>query len=208
MNLADCAALPRTPENGTWYRLIDLRFITTALGSAHTRATRSRFNPGPLLGPSDRFATLYFADTPLTAQFEYGAMLGSALPGGSAPHPGRSSATLNVAIVLREVIDLTDVTLAQIPLGTTVQELTGDWSGYGQRSALTAVTEPVGIAPTQVLGQALFKTGAEGFRTISARVPWQRTLTVFIDNLRPGSTLTFTDPGHGVVHRIPAPAGP
>ena len=80
-----------------------------------------------------------------------------------------SFVTLNVHVILQEVIDLTDVNV-HTALGTSVQELTGDWEGYQIRNRRTAVSEPTGIAPTQELGRALFATGVEGFRAISAEV--------------------------------------
>jgi RES domain-containing protein len=164
---------------------------------------RSRWNAGSLLDPADQFAALYFGDSPLVAQFEVGAMLGSLTPGGNMPNPGQSNfVILNVRIILHDVIDLTEVTSTQIPLETNAQELTGDWRGYRSRRRHTAVSEPTGIAPTQELGKALFATGTEGFRAISAKVPYQKTLTVFTDNLRTGSSLTFTDPS-GNTYRIP-----
>ncbi len=128
--------------------------------------------------------------------------MGSLAPGGHVANPRKNFVTLNVRIILSEVFDLTEVTTAQIPLATTAQELTGDWNGCQMRSYLTAVSAPTGIAPTQELGMALFKTGVEGFRSISARIPSHQTLTVFTDNLRHGSSLTFADPTGIVVHKI------
>ena len=125
MNLSLCSTLSRSPENGTWYRLILLKDLPTALSSLHTRKARSRFNPGTLLTTTDQFAALYFADDPVVAQFEVGAVLGTLSPGGHIPHPRRSGfVILNVNIILRNVVDLTDLNLAQIPLETTAQELT------------------------------------------------------------------------------------
>ena len=119
----------------------------------------------------------------------------------AASHPAAIS--LIQGIILHDVIDLTDVTSAHIPLGTSAQELTGDWRGYGQRTPQTSVSEPTGIAPTQDLGKALFDTGTEGFRAISAKIPFSKTLTVFTDSLQSGSSLTFIDQFGTAVHRIP-----
>lgn len=205
MNLAVCRVLPRTPENAVWYRLILPGDLPTALSSAHTRKTRSRFNAGSFLDPADQFASLYFVDDPIVAQFEVGAMLGSLTPGGHIPHPRQSIyVTLNVHVILQEVIDLADVSNVQNPLGTNVEELTGDWRGYQTRNPITPISEPVGIAPTQDLGKELFSSGAEGFRAISAKVPYHRTLVVFTERLHAGSSLTFIDRSSGgVIHRIP-----
>jgi RES domain len=201
VNLAACAGLPRTPENRVWYRLIDPAYLAVALGSAHTKKTPARFNPGPLLAAPDQFATLSLADDPIPAQFEAGAVLGSYKAGHHVPHPRLTFVSLNVNVVLREVVDLTEVSV-QTVLGTNAQELTGDWEGYQIRNRRTPVSEPTGIAPTQDLGRALLATGIEGFRAISAKMSHHKTLVVFTDNLRTGSSLTFSGPA-GVVHRIP-----
>ena len=204
MNLAACGTLPRTPENAVWYRLILPGHLTTALGSAHTKLRSGRFNAGPLLPPHDQFPILSFADDLIVAQFEVGAVLGSLTPGGYLPHPRHSSfVTLNVQIILHDVIDLTGVSTAQAPLGTNAQELTGDWRGYNTRTASTSVSVPTGSAPTQELGKALSSTGVEGFRSISAKVTHHKTLFVFPNNLRTGSSLTFSDPSGAIVHQIP-----
>jgi hypothetical protein len=203
VNLSACAGLPRTPENRTWFRAVDPGYSSTALGSAHTKGTRSRFNAGPLLSSSAQFEILYFADDHLTALFEFRAMLGSPVPGRAISNPAVSALVLNVQITLQEVFDLTHVALAQVPLQTTAQELTGDWDGYQSRSMMTSVTAPTGIAETQALGQALFRTGIEGFRSISAKVPHSRTLVVFPTNLRRGSSITHTDNRGTIVYQIP-----
>ena len=114
MNLGVCATLPRTPENGTWFRCIAPKYLATAaLNSAHTKKTSGRFNAGPLLPPHQQFAILSCVDDPVVAQFEVGAVFGSLTPGGYVPHPKLSFVTMNVQVVLREVIDLTDVTNAK-----------------------------------------------------------------------------------------------
>jgi hypothetical protein len=204
VNLPACKSLPRTPENGVWYRLILPSDLPTALSSAHTKLARSRFNAGDLLPASERFASLYFADDVIPAQFEVGAVVGSYEPGHYLSHNLKSFITLNVKVLLHEVFDLTDVNNAQISLDTNVQELTGDWKGYHARTRLTSVSQPRGTpAPTQDLGKELYLTGVEGFRAISAKVPFHRTLTVFTDNLQRGrSSLAFTDPS-GNTYRIP-----
>lgn len=70
-------------------------------------------------------------------------------------NPRRPWSVINVQVHLQDVADLTPVS-QQTLLATTAQELTGDWQGYLQRNALTSVSEPIGAAPTQVLGAALF----------------------------------------------------
>ena len=140
MNLAACGSLPRTPENGVWYRCIIPANLSTALSSAHTKKTATRFNPGALLAPADQYATLHFADDPVVALFETGSLLGKLNPGYHVPHPRMTQVTLNVHVILRDVIDLTDVSHAQVPLGTNAQELTGDWESYQIRDHRTPVS--------------------------------------------------------------------
>jgi hypothetical protein len=206
MNLAACAALRThaTPENSIWYRYIALGHLSTALSSAHTKKRPARFNPGPLLSAPDQFATLSLAENPLVAQFEAGAMFGDVTPGGHAPNTKITFVSLNITVVLHEVLDLTDINHAQHPLGTNAQELTGDWKGYHIRNHLTTVSDPYDVAsPTQELGMALFATGVEGFRSISAKVPFGKTLTVFTEHFHAGSYLRFLDPTTGITHTIP-----
>ena len=108
MNLTACRSLPRYPVNGTVYRAMPLPHMATALHSAHTRGTRSRFNPGPLLPPPDQFETLYLAGDPAVAPFELGAMLGHPWnPANTAPHPTMPAfLTVSINVVLYDVSDL------------------------------------------------------------------------------------------------------
>lgn len=202
MNLGACADLPTTPEIGVWYRAIPIRHLATALSSAHTKGTTSRYNAGPLLSPDRQFEILYFACDHQTALFECRALYGTPhRPGGVVANPAIAAAILNVSVRLQTICDLTVQNSAQMPLGTTAQELTGDWEGYQLRNSETLVTAPIGSAPTQELGEALFRTGIEGFRSLSARVPYNFALIVFPENLRRGSQIIFSD-GASAVHRI------
>jgi hypothetical protein len=121
MNLAACASLRAhtSPENSVWYRYILLGHLSTALSSAHTKKRPSRFNPGPLLSPPDQFATLSLAENPLVAQFEAGAMFGDATPGGHAPNPKLTFVSLNITVVLHDILDLTDVNSVKFRLVRT-----------------------------------------------------------------------------------------
>jgi hypothetical protein len=99
-----------------------------------------------------------------------------------------------VSVVLHQVADLTQVSQQNL-LQTTAQELTGDWKGYQYRTAPTATIQaPTGTAPTQDLGEALFSiAGLEGFRTLSAKLPYHRNLVVFPEKMFKGSRLEFRD---------------
>lgn len=169
MNLAACGALPALPENCTWYRALDVNYLATALQTAHTRGSRSRYSPGHLLAPTNQFEILYLAGDPVTALFEFEAVFGD--PASAIPNPRISPVILNVQVVLHAIYDLTHVADAQVPLDVTAQELTGDWRGYGTRGPRKPIPLPVGYAPTQELGIHLFRTGIEGFLGISAKIP-------------------------------------
>jgi hypothetical protein len=106
-------------------------------------------------------------------------------------------------VQLQSVADLTDHA-EQHRLGTTAQELSGDWRGYLVRGPTTPVSRPGGLAPTQLLGAALHGVpGLEGFRTLSAKVTTHMNLVVFPDKLHPGSQIVFTDPATGKKATIP-----
>lgn len=186
------AGSPSPRETGTWYRAVRLAHLNTPINTAHTRATPSRFSAGP--NASQPFEILYLTETPQVAQFEIGALAGDPLVvGGTLNAPG-SFAVVHVKVVLQRVADLTVVSQQNL-IETTAQELTGDWRGYRQRAVATApVQEPVGTAPTQDLGEALFAVpGIEGFRTLSARLAYHRNLVLFPEKLFKGSRLEFRD---------------
>ncbi len=101
-------------------------------------------------------------------------------------------------VQLQHIADLTEERTQSL-LGTTVQELTGDWKGYDKRGPRTTVRTPVGLAPTQRLGESLYSTpGLEGFLTVSAKVPTCPNLVVFPDKLQRGSLLVFRYEPQGI----------
>jgi hypothetical protein len=168
----------------------------------------SRFNIGSAASP--QFEILYLAENHMVALFEVQALLGSPLSsGGIVPHPRRAWTILNVAVNLQNVVDLTDpAAQGALNLNMSAQELTGDWRGYQLRSSLSSVKGPVGKAPTQELGEALYAVpGVEGFRSLSAKLSDQMALVVFPQKLQPGSFIQFSDPATGKTHSIP-PATP
>ena len=190
MNLSGIAGLPTGPENAVWFRAIQPHHWNTALNTAQTTTYRSRFNGGPIANPL--FEILYVAQDPVVAMFEVGALLGSAY-GNYLPQPAQAWISLNVKVVLQTVADLT-TSAAQLTLGATVQELTGDWLGYQQRQHSLSLNQPAGLAPTQSLGAALFTVpGLEAFKTVSARITDKRTLVIFPQKLRIGSSIQFQD---------------
>lgn len=182
MSLASAVAtLTPGPETGIWFRAVDPRHLSTALATNHTVGARSRFSSGAM-------RLLYLAENPMVALFEVQSLFGSPLmPGGVVPHPRRPFVSLAIQVTLSAIVDLTDP-IAQRTLATNAQELTGDWQGYAQRSAATSIKVPVGSAPTQDIGDAIYAAGSiEGFKTLSARVPYCASLIVFPDRLRPSS---------------------
>jgi RES domain len=202
MNLAAVSLLTDHPENRTWYRVVGTGYLASAIATAHTVVVPSRFYDPITAYP--QFSSLYVSDNPLVAMFEAQALFGSpTTPGGSVPAPaGGAWAVLRVGVQLDAVVDLSDVA-SQALLDVSVQELTGDWRGYRQRSMTTNVGNPIGTAPTQALGEAIHRDprGLEAMLIVSAKVPYNRNLVAFPGHLRRSSFVEYewTDSG-GVSH--------
>ena len=205
MNLDQVATLPSRPIANTWYRFIQTAFFKSPLNYLYTKENWTRYSAG--LVQAEPFSVVYLGDHPDVAALEVGAVFGDPLrPGGTIADPARSWVSLNVSVQLQSVVDLTDVSGVQKPLGTTAQELTGDWQGYTRRNMHTSVREPVGTAPTQELGAALFACKKfEGFIAISAKLATNRVLGVFPERMRNDSFLkyAFTDADGPHEFRIP-----
>jgi len=201
MNLAGCFTLSRTSENKVWYRAIQPQHWPTALQTSHSTVIPSRYSPATSAHPA--FPVLYLSEDHQVALFEVEALLGSPLPGHHyTPHPRQAWMVLNVQVSLHAVADLTIVS-EQLKILTTAQELTGDWDCYRLRSSHSSVSQPAGLAPTQLLGQALHSVpGIEGFRTISAKIPTHMNLVVFPDKC-PQNSIVFEDQGTGKTFKIP-----
>jgi hypothetical protein len=123
--------------------------------------------------------------------------------GGTLSSPD-SFAVVHVKVVLQRVADLTLVSQQEL-IETTAEELTGDWRGYQLRTEKAAtIKEPLGTAPTQDLGEALFAVpGLEGFRTLSAKLPYHRNLVIFPQKMFKGSRLEFRDTPAHLLQEIP-----
>lgn len=225
-NALKTTRVPTSKLPGTWYRAIPPRFWSTALQTSHSMTIPSRFNFGQNAslahsagGSVAPFPLLYLAENPLLALFEVQALFGSLHQ--PIPNPAHPWTTLNVQVSLSNVLDLTDFQ-NQAAIEMNAQEITGDWRGYGLRSAASSVNSPTGIAPTQVLGlliknaltQAIpgkfsppsARLGTpspkfEGFLTISAKVPTMRNLIIFPDNLQGNSHVIFENE-EGRTYRI------
>jgi len=202
VNLAAVALLPALAENRTWYRVTGTRWVRSAIATAHTSVTSSRFYDPYSASP--QFPTLYLADSLLVAMFEALALFGSpTMPGGAVPAPRGSWTVLTVRVQLQSIVDLSSP-VSQAALDVSAQELTGDWQGYRLRSRTTNVATPTGAAPTQRLGEAIHSDlrNLEGFSAVSAKVPTNRTLVVFPDHLQPGSFIEYEWDDGEHVYRI------
>lgn len=191
MNPAACRLLTPVAVAGTWYRAVRPRHFATALAYGHSVTTPTRSNPGAQ-GRRVGFAVLYLADHPQTCLLEVGALLSP--PGGPVVgNPAAGAWTVfPVQVRLNRVADLCDPTQLAL-LGTSVQELTGDWRGYARRA-------PAGhapMAPTQRPGTVPHRRRVEGLLTYSARDTVRRNLVVFPTRMRPASRVELSDPATG-----------
>ncbi len=202
MKLAACGALATQPIAATWYRAIELKFWNSLLATAHTATIAGRFNAGSSARPG--FEILYFAEDHQVALFEVQALLGSPYLPAYAPNPNVAWVIINVDVQLDQAANLTKASHRR-RIGTTVQELTGDWRGYLLRNPHPTLAAPYwSNVPTQRLGHALHAIpGLEGFLTYSAKVPTRKNLIVFPQKLHPGSFIRFHDPISGSVISIP-----
>ena len=191
MNLRRCGALRLAPVTGTFFRAIPPKFHKTALRTSYTKRTRSRFSPGR--DAAIPYEILYLSENASIALHEVEAQYRDS-NGRIISNPRESLLVMNVDVTLGHVADLTDVSQQKI-IGTNAQELTGDWRWYSKRQPSSSVPRPVGLAPTQELGQALYSVPSiEGFVTVSPRMPDQKNLVVFPKKLQAGSNLKFIDP--------------
>ena len=170
-------ALPRQD----WYRCVPVQF---AYFPPKTSTGRTRFNPGGL-------RILYFAPNPRVARFEARALLGSYFL-MSVPNPAQPYVVVRYDINFDQQACVVDATEYELPvIGTTIQEMTGDWFTYPRNFPRTATN-----APTQELADAIHKRGDEpvGLIAPSARNPFAENLILFEDRL-PANSIGF----HSVV---------
>jgi hypothetical protein len=191
VNLAACRHLRRSPVDGVWYRALELQFLTDPLGTKQTLEYPNRFSGGR--DASSPFEILFLCEHHVLTLWEVEAMFGSLDPGRMFPNPECAWVIVNVAVHLQAVADLTEES-QQLLLGTTAQELTGDWTMYRSPK----------LAPTQQLGEMLASlSDFEGFISNSAKFPTDRNLAVFPGNLKEGSQLIFRNPLTGKTHKLP-----
>ncbi|HWE34989.1 MAG TPA: hypothetical protein VG406_00335 [Isosphaeraceae bacterium] len=136
--------------------------------------------------------------------FEVEALLGS-IHGTHVPNPQVFLTIVSVRVRLQKVADLTR-SGERTKIGTSIQELTGDWRSYSLRNPVPPTNPPFySNVPTQRLGRALHdRPDIEGFQTYSARVPTLKNRVVFPDKIQPPSLVQCLDPMSGsVVDQIP-----
>jgi hypothetical protein len=167
MKLRNCGRLRHYPLSGVWVRAIELIYLDSRLSTEHTRLSASRFGAASPSDPSYRI--LYLAENHQTALYEVGALMGP--PTAPIADPKVSWLLLSLDVRLGRVIDLCDEEQRAI-VGTTFQELTGNWA--------KSPTPP----PTQALGNALYRLPKlEGCLFPSSKPSGGRILLVFPDKL-------------------------
>jgi hypothetical protein len=200
LNLNNCSLLAKFNRTGTWYRAVPSQHIARAILTNHTPSIPSRFSAGSVGNPM--YEILYLSENQITLPFETGRCYGNIRdPKSIVPVPtGLAQTIVTVQAYLTEIADLSNPQQADI-IETNAQELTGDWETYSNRYPLPGCSSMThsGIAPTQRLGEALFKCGLKGFITFSAAVPDFKNLVVFPQRLA-GSpctlAYTWTDPSN------------
>jgi RES domain-containing protein len=184
MNLAACQHLTLSGlKRRIWYRAVQQHHLAVCLSTAHTSTVPGRFNGGTAANPA--FEVLYLCDSRTVALFEVQALLGSPYQGAAfAPQPQQPWHVLQANVRLHSVVNLT-VPVEYLLIGTTVQELTGDWQGYALRQPSAPLIAPSwSEVPTQQLGYELYNLpGVEGFVAYSAKDATHRNLVVFPQNL-------------------------
>ena len=84
----------------------------------------TRFNEGRTAWP--QYEILYLAENPTVATFEVQALLGT--PGSPVPNPTTGAwVILDVSVKLQRIADLSHVSMSEVLLDTSAQELTGRW---------------------------------------------------------------------------------
>lgn len=167
--------------HGTWYRAVQAAYVNNPLwwgwpdpSSPLRPSTEVRFR-----AREADFPLLHFAWNENTALLEARAITGT-------PDPARVRKggwrTFPVSIGLDRIADLRG-SVERGKIGTTVQELTGDWARYAARTSGSLV-ESVPPAPTQRFGEVLYaRRECQGFLTPSARNPEHPNLVVFPDRV-------------------------
>lgn len=168
----DIEALGLKPIRGFFFRNIAARFRPLGLSALGSIAAGARWNR------RGELEALYFADSPITALFEVGALTPGA---GTAvlPQPIEPRIELSVDINLTAVLDLREATVRSA-IGLTDANLRAPWL-LAQRTGRTVPQE---------VAVAAIHAGAEALLVPSVATPMGATnLVVFPNALRSGSSL-------------------
>ena len=152
MNLAAVSLLSDHPENRTWYRAADARYLTAAIATAHTAVIPSRSMIPSVRTPNSQLSTSRTAR--LSPCSRRKPSLARRRHRRSHSRPSGGLDRIDRASPARRRCRSFDLA-SQAHLVLSVQELTGDWRGYRNRSTRTNVSVPVGTAPTQALGKSI-----------------------------------------------------
>jgi hypothetical protein len=186
MKLTACPRLALSPLTGTWYRALDMAYWRTRLSTEQSRTSASRFSAASPARPGHRI--LYLGENHQVVMYEVDALFSN--PQNPISNPKICYAILNLRIILQRVADFSDPAQLRI-IGTTSQELTGNWLNH-----------QTGPAPTQQLGAALDALpDLEGFVAPSSK-GGSRNLVVFPDNLQHGSEIAFHNPMSKRIERL------
>ena len=155
--------LKRTPLPGPWYRAVAFDYLLgpppgsragsppQPLWPGGARRRGARFTPrADKATPS--FGSIYLGLPETTPLLEVAGILKP--PSSPTPLVFEPQVLMTVDGVLTDILDLTDPGV-QSALGTTLQELTGDWLTEQEDFLAGKARMP----PTQVLGQAAFDVG-------------------------------------------------
>lgn len=177
---------------GHAYRVFKPKYMFAPLSTDGAYKNGGRYNP-----PGE-FDVLYLAEDPITALAEARVLVD---PTGQMLHRPDSRVILAVKYRLEAVLDLADPSNLSA-LGTSTQELTGDWEGYELAGQ---------AAPTQELGMAAYQSGQfQALRYPSAQNRQRFNFAVFRDRLQDPSQVEIYDtsgtfsgalPGPGQVNR-------
>lgn len=172
--------LPRIAIRGPWYRAVAFDYLlgpplgaprgspVQPLWPGGAQRRGARFTPKQTrltakgIGTAS-FGSLYLAQDEMTALLEVTGVLRP--PGSPVALVFEPQVLMTVDGVLSDILDVTDGQV-QSSLGTTLQELTGDW--VIQQADYLAGRGP--MPPTQILGQATYDVaGIAGLKYTSSK---------------------------------------
>jgi RES domain len=184
--------LPSIAVPGPWYRAVAFEYLTGPPPGAASGSPVQPLWPGGARRQGVRFTPqgtgkqgfecLYLAFDEMTPLLEVTQVLRP--PNSLVPLLFEPQVMMTVNGVLTDILDMTD-TKTQGALGTSLQELTGDWAVQQADYLIGKAPMP----PTQALGQAAFDVGViAGLKYKSSKNPARGlAIVVFTDRLAVGS---------------------